>query len=64
MLATEAAILIEFQFIWRISLVFRCCIIALLTFCAGKRDNIPHDEILTPRFVFKDMGDCYKLFSC
>jgi hypothetical protein len=64
MLATEAAILIELQLVWRISLVFRCCIVALLTFRAGKRDNIPHDEILTPLFVFEDMRDCCKLFSC
>ena len=56
MLTTESTVLIELQLIWRISLVLRCSVIALLAFRAGKRHDITHDLILAPLLPFTEEG--------
>jgi len=53
---TKAAVLVKLKLIWCVPLILCCSVIALLTFRAGKRYDIPHDDILAPLFALEDSG--------
>ena len=52
----KTAVLVELQLVWCVPFILGGSVVALLTFCAGKRHDIPHDEILAPHLPYLKGG--------